>query len=117
MNLLDRITKLRMERGWSEYELARRSGISQSTISTWYSRRIQPNLASIEKICSGFGISLSYFFLGENEADTPVLLTAQQKRLLNYASRLDPDQYNCLMDFLLSLHPNVTVFDDDASRI
>ena len=111
MNMLDRITKLRLERGWSEYELAKRSGISQSTISTWYSRKIQPNVSSIEKICRGFGISMSFFFLGEDENDTPVLLHPYQKRLLTYAARLEPQQYASLEQFLLSLHPDVTAFD------
>lgn len=36
MNVLARITQLRQKRGWTEYELAKRSGLPQSTISTWY---------------------------------------------------------------------------------
>lgn len=36
--------------------------IPTSTISTWYRKKLQPNIVSIEKICDGLGISLSYFF-------------------------------------------------------
>ena len=33
-DILQEITRLRTERGWSEYDLAVRAGITQSTIST-----------------------------------------------------------------------------------
>ena len=55
-DILGRIEQERLARGWSEYALAENSGLTQSTISTWRRRNLQPNIASIEKICSGFGI-------------------------------------------------------------
>lgn len=36
MNVLNKITYLRTQRGWSEYQLAEHSGLTQSTISSWY---------------------------------------------------------------------------------
>ncbi len=38
-DVLMEITMIRLERGWSEYELAKNSGISQSIISTWYRKK------------------------------------------------------------------------------
>ena len=38
-DILQEITRLRLARGWSEYELAQNSGLTQSTISTWYRKR------------------------------------------------------------------------------
>ena len=61
-DILGRIEQERLARGWSEYALAENSGLTQSTISTWRRRNLQPNVASLEKICSGLGISLSQFF-------------------------------------------------------
>lgn len=61
-DILKRILDERQKRNWSEYTLARNSGITQSTISTWYKRNLQPSVASIEKICNAYGISLSEFF-------------------------------------------------------
>ena len=58
-DILGRIERERLSRGWSEYALAENSGLTQSTISTWRRRNLQPNVASLEKICSGLGISLS----------------------------------------------------------
>lgn len=78
MNILDKIVQLRKDRGWSEYQLAEKSGLTQSTISTWYRKDIIPSITSLERVCGAFGISLSQFFLDEN--DFTVVLTPQQKK-------------------------------------
>ena len=36
MDILKRIVDLRKERNWTEYQLAEQSGLTQSTISSWY---------------------------------------------------------------------------------
>ena len=78
-DILGRIERERLSRGWSEYALAENSGLTQSTISTWRRRNLQPNVASLEKICSGLGISLSQFFQEEDS----VYLTPDQKEILD----------------------------------
>ena len=87
-DILGRIEKERAARNWSEYALAENSGLTQSTISTWRRRNLQPNVASIEKICSGFGITLSQFFQEEDS----VYLTKEQKKLLDLWAKLSPVQ-------------------------
>ncbi|MSC75127.1 transcriptional regulator, partial [Faecalibacterium prausnitzii] len=37
-DILGRIERERLSRGWSEYALAENSGLTQSTISTWRRR-------------------------------------------------------------------------------
>ena len=88
-DILAVIAAYREERGWSEYQLAERSGLPQSTISSWYRRRMVPSLPSLEKICAAFGITLSQLFAGEGEA---VTLTESQRQLLERWSRLTPEQ-------------------------
>lgn len=61
MNVLDRIVEFRTAKGWSEYQLAEESGMTQSTISSWYRRHMTPSIPSLERICDAFGISLSQF--------------------------------------------------------
>lgn len=39
MDILKRITEMRIEKGWTEYELAERSELTQSTISSWYRKK------------------------------------------------------------------------------
>lgn len=104
MDVLARITKFRLDRGWTDYELAKRSGLPQSTISSWYTKNMLPSITSLESICKGFGISLSQFFL-EEESGEATVLSRQQERLIMYAARLDPVQYESLLTFLENLHP------------
>lgn len=87
--ILSVITAYREERGWTEYQLAERSGLPQSTISSWYRKDMVPTIPSLEKICTAFGITLSQLFA---EEDTPVSLTDSQKQLLERWSRLSEDQ-------------------------
>lgn len=88
-DILSVITAYREERGWTEYQLAERSGLPQSTISSWYRKDMVPTIPSLEKICTAFGITLSQLFA---EEDTPVSLTDSQKQLLERWSRLSEDQ-------------------------
>ena len=75
-NVLEEITRLRTKRNWSEYDLAKRSGLSQSTISTWYRKNQTPTIQTLDKVCKGFGITLSQFFA---EDDDLVSLTPRQR--------------------------------------
>lgn len=95
-DILSTITKHREDRGWSEYQLAERSGLPQSTISSWYRKNMIPTVPSLEKICTAFGITLSQLFA---EGDTAVSLTPSQKKLLDRWSRLSADQQDAV--FLL----------------
>ncbi len=101
MDILNKITEFRQERGWTEYQLAEKSGLTQSTISSWYRKNMLPTIPSLIKICRAFDISLSYFFL--EKEDAPVSLTGRQKELIECISRLTPAQQELLLDFLNSL--------------
>ena len=90
------ITALREARGWTEYHLAEMADLPQSTISSWYRKNTMPSVASLEKICKAFGITLSQLFA---EGQEPVVLTDSQRALLERWSRLTPEQQEAL--FLL----------------
>lgn len=100
MTVLERIVQLREERGWSEYRLSEESGITQSTISTWFRKNVTPTVSSIESICKACNITLSQFFNFENE---PVTLTDTQKELLENWSRLTAEQQRIFLELLKSL--------------
>ena len=56
---LDTIEKLRCllaERGWTEYRLAKKCGLNQSTIANIFRRNTVPSIATLAVICKGFGI-------------------------------------------------------------
>ena len=70
MNVLMRINKLRLDRGWSVYRLANEAGLAQSTIINMFNRETLPSITTLECICHAFGITMSEFFddCGEAEA-------------------------------------------------
>ena len=88
-NILDTIIKYREERGWTEYQLAERSGLPQSTISSWYRKNMIPTVPSLEKICAAFSITLSQLFAEDEDV---ISLTESQRRLVEAWSRLTEEQ-------------------------
>ena len=88
-DILATITKYRQDRDWTEYQLAERSGLPQSTISSWYRKNMIPTVPSLEKICMAFGITLSQLFA---EKENTVSLTDSQMKLLESWSRLTEEQ-------------------------
>lgn len=96
-DILTVITMNREARGWTEYQLAERSGLPQSTISSWYRKNMIPTVPSLEKICNAFGITLSQLFA---EGQSPVSLTESQTELLDRWSRLDEKQQSVIFQLL-----------------
>lgn len=96
-DILSAITAYREERGWTEYQLAERSGLPQSTISSWYRKNMVPTVPSLEKICAAFGVTLSQLFA---EGDAPVALTQSQKLLLERWSGLNEEQQSAIFTLI-----------------
>jgi len=98
MDILDKITKLRVKRGWTEYKLAEKSGLPQSTISSWYSKKMTPSIGSLEKLCIAFGITMSQFFIEEGAGC--VELTKDQSEMLEKWNALEDNQKKGLLMLL-----------------
>ncbi len=101
MDILRKITELRLEKNWTEYELAERSELTQSTISSWYRKKLVPSIPSLEHICNAFGITLSQFFL-EDECFSEQI-SQEQVEILKCWNRLTKAQQKKLADFLDSV--------------
>lgn len=101
MSILEKITEMRVARHWSEHQLAEKSGLTQSTISSWYRKDMVPSIPSLTKICDAFGITLSQFFL--DDTNEVALLSKPQLELIDAASKLDEAQYEALVHFLRAL--------------
>ena len=99
-DILGEITRLRFERNWSEYDLSLHSHLPQSTISTWYSKKQIPTVKSLDKICQGFGITLSQFFAEGSDA---ISLTPHQKELLDAWSSLTPKQQELFLELIRTI--------------
>ena len=69
-----RLRQLLEERGWSEYRLAKKCGLSESTLANIFRRNTVPSISTLESICNGFGITMSQFFAdGDMVEMTPAL--------------------------------------------
>ena len=97
IDVLQTITKYREARGWTEYQLADKSGLPQSTISSWYRKKMMPTIPSLEKICSAFGITLSQLF---SCGDDAVVLTPSQRKLMERWSCLDEGQQAAIFQLI-----------------
>lgn len=98
MDVLGKITKFRIERNWSEYQLAEKSGLPQSTISSWYRKNQIPTIPSLEKICNAFNITLAQFFTDEKLEI--IQITKKQFDLIHEWNRLDENQQNAVLELL-----------------
>ncbi len=93
MDTNERLRQLLKERGWTEYRLSKKCGLSESTIGNIFKRNTVPSIPTLEVICKCFGITLSQFFAeGDMVELTPELkelfenwvnLTAEQKQAVN----------------------------------
>ena len=88
LNPLDRIQELCDERNWSYYQLAKVSGIAYSTLSTMINKHNMPSLPTLQKLCSGFGISITDFFDPGNSSKG---LTSDQAQCLKLFTALSPE--------------------------
>jgi len=88
VDVLERLRKLMDARGWTMYRLAKESGLTESTIANIYRRNAIPSIDTLEKICQGFGITLSQFF-----ADAELVeLTEDLKEVFENWRTLTPEQ-------------------------
>ena len=96
-NILIKIVELREARNWSEYQLAERANIPQSTINSWYRKNMTPSISSLEKICAALDITLSQLFSKSQEKYD---LTDEQITLLEKWSKLTEDQRKAIFELM-----------------
>ena len=99
-NVNARIKELCEERKLSYYELAKRSEIPYSTLNTMMLKENQPSLATVRKLCHGFGITLLQFF---NTDVVPVALSDTQKECLTLFDVLTPEEQALTISYMKGL--------------
>lgn len=71
MDFVAKLKTLMDARGWKQADLARASGVADSTVSHWLKRKIKgkPDLDTGLKLARAFGVPLD--FLADDDADEP----------------------------------------------
>ena len=100
MDTHERLRQLLNERGWSEYKLAKRCGLAESTVANIFRRNTVPSIATLETICSGFGITMSQFFA---EGDM-IEITPELKELFENWVNLTPEQKKAANQMLKAMN-------------
>ena len=99
MDTNDRIRQLMDERQWTEYRLAKESGLSQSTVTNLFKRNTVPSVVTLEAICKGFGITLAQFFQEGNTTE----LTYEQKEMFDRWMTLSVEQKNIFYELIKNM--------------
>ncbi|GHA83843.1 helix-turn-helix domain-containing protein [Modicisalibacter luteus] len=73
-----RLKQLRQKRGLSQRELAKRAGVTNSTISLIEQNSVSPSVSSLKKILDALPVSISEFFAGEEFAKEQVFYRASE---------------------------------------
>lgn len=77
LDVAQRLRSLRLERGLSQRELARLSGVSNGTISLIEKGRTDPTLGLMMKILEGVGVSVADFFAMPAGAGRQIFFTRE----------------------------------------
>ncbi len=84
MSINDKIKNEMISRGWSVYQLSKRSKISKTAINSWFKDiPTKPNYNSIKKIAKTFGMSIEDLVSENKETDR------QKQQLLELWNRLE----------------------------
>ncbi len=97
MDILAQIRKLQWERDWTDYKLAKESGIQQSSIATMFARNTPPKLEMLQCLCEAFGITLSQFFLEDEKIE---ILSDQEKEMLEAFRKLPANKQQILIKLI-----------------
>ncbi|GEK46147.1 cupin domain-containing protein [Halomonas pacifica] len=74
----ERLKQLRLARQLSQRELAKRAGVTNSTISLIEQNSVSPSVSSLKKILDALPVSISEFFAGEELSQEQVFYRAEE---------------------------------------
>lgn len=98
--IYNKVDSLRMKKGWSIYELAKRAGVAPTTIYNWRDRLSSPTLSLLDAVCSSFEITVIDFLLNEDEL---IALSEEQKQLMSLWNKLSSEQKKSIINLIKSM--------------
>ena len=103
MDVIARINEIMKQQGLTNYQLAKISGLSQSTLTNMSTRNTTPTIPTLENICDSLNISLSQFFADESTDFYPV--DKRQREVLDLFIRLDNNQQEAILNLIRTMKP------------
>lgn len=102
MNFNERLTELRLARNISQAELARKLGLSKSTISMYEQGRREPSFEIEELLADFFNVDLDYL-RGKSELTTQIV-DSDLKLLIDTYKNLDSESKGRLLGYARGLN-------------
>ena len=81
-----RLQTIRKLKGLSQRELAKRAGVTNSTISMIEKNSVSPSISSLKKVLGGIPMSMVEFFASESDDDDAVQIVYKADELLELSS-------------------------------
>ena len=99
IEIKDKIKQLMKEKNMSIYQLSLKSGVTDSCIRNWYSKRnYAPNLEPLEKVAKALDVSLTQLLLDKDETLYPV--DKQTKEFIEMYLTLNKNQKQLILDLM-----------------
>ncbi len=111
MDVGARLKTIRKFKGLSQRELAKRAGVTNSTISMIEKNSVSPSVSSLKKVLAGIPMSLVEFFAVEPSADQPRKVIYRTDELLDIGSNevimqlVGKDHPDRTLSFLREIYP------------
>lgn len=86
MDVGAKLKSVRLMRNISQRELAKRAGVTNSTISMIEKNSVSPSISSLKKVLNGIPLSLVEFFSEDLEAETSQQVVYSQDELMDIGS-------------------------------
>ncbi|TDV64424.1 cupin domain-containing protein [Pseudomonas sp. LP_7_YM] len=83
MDVGERLQSIRKLKGLSQRELAKRAGVTNSTISMIEKNSVSPSISSLRKVLSGIPMSMVEFFSEELEPENPAQVVYKASELID----------------------------------
>ena len=97
MDINEKIKRLCFQRGWSFYELAQETGITQSTLTSMMKRGNPPKIENLLLICEAFGLTPAQFFMEDEQLE---VLSCEEKDLIALFRRMSDSKKQALIELL-----------------
>jgi transcriptional regulator with XRE-family HTH domain len=106
-DVLKRISDLLNMKHWSKYKLAKKSGIPLSSLNSLFSKNNQPTISTLQKICDGFGITMSEFFIDTVPVFREPQPTKEEKEILSLYNNLGKKEQHIIQVLLREMQDPV----------
>ena len=100
LEILDKVDRLRKQKGMSVYRLTIEAGVSHNTLNAWRKRQTMPSFGVLEALCNALNISMTVLFI-ENDIELNAL-SEETKKMISIWETLDRSQKSAVMNLLIA---------------